>query len=191
MPENDPSSTPPRTSNAEASTPDDVLRTFLDQQDQLRRQLSRWVRCRSTAADLMQELFIRFWRRRDIQVDDLGPYMMRSARNLAVDHLRSQGSRQRSEAALLPEQWLGEPSTPEAGAQGSSELRLVEAALRDLPERTRQIFLLNRVHGQTYGEIADAMDISASAVEKHMMRALDACKQSLAVVQRDDSGKMR
>ncbi len=56
----------------------------------------------------------------------------------------------------------------------------VEAALRGLPERTRRIFLLNRIHGRTYAEIAQAMQLSQSAVEKHMMRALDACKASLA-----------
>ena len=40
--------------------------------------------------------------------------------------------------------------------------------------------LLNRIHGRTYAEIAQAMQLSQSAVEKHMMRALDACKASLA-----------
>ncbi|MFO6136470.1 sigma factor-like helix-turn-helix DNA-binding protein, partial [Pseudomonas aeruginosa] len=36
------------------------------------------------------------------------------------------------------------------------------------------------IHGRTYAEIAQAMQLSQSAVEKHMMRALDACKASLA-----------
>ena len=56
----------------------------------------------------------------------------------------------------------------------------IETALRALPERTRQIFLLNRIHGCKYGEIAKAMQLSQSTVEKHMMRALEACKASVA-----------
>jgi RNA polymerase sigma-70 factor (ECF subfamily) len=156
-----------------------MLQTFLQQQGRMEKQLSRWVACRATAADLVQELFIRLWRRRDVQVEDLGQYMMRSARNLAIDHLRSQRSRLRSESALLPEQMVGAPRTVEDGHQADHDLHQVDAALRTLPERTRQVFLLNRIHGQSYSEIAGALGISASAVEKHMMRALQACKDSI------------
>ena len=35
-------------------------------------------------------------------------------------------------------------------------------------------------HGRTYADIARAMGLSQSAVEKHMMRALEACKASIA-----------
>ncbi|MBW6154849.1 sigma-70 family RNA polymerase sigma factor, partial [Pseudomonas aeruginosa] len=69
---------------------------------------------------------------------------------------------------------------PEQALEAGDQWRRVEAALRGLPERTRRIFLLNRIHGRTYAEIAQAMQLSQSAVEKHMMRALDACKASLA-----------
>ena len=80
----------------------------------------------------------------------------------------------------LPEQRQGEPVGPEQALEAGDQWRRVEAALRGLPERTRRIFLLNRIHGRTYAEIAQAMQLSQSAVEKHMMRALDACKASLA-----------
>ncbi|MGI4838273.1 MAG: RNA polymerase sigma factor [Janthinobacterium lividum] len=156
-----------------------MLQTFLQQQGRMEKQLSRWVACRATAADLVQELFIRLWRRKDVQVEDLGQYMMRSARNLAIDHLRSQRSRLRTESALLPEQMVGAPSAVEDGHQADHDLHQVDAALRTLPERTRHVFLLNRIHGQSYSEIAGALGISASAVEKHMMRALQVCKDSI------------
>lgn len=157
----------------------DLLQAFIEHQARVQKQLGRWVACRATAADLCQELFIRLWRRKDVPVNDLGQYMMRSARNLAIDHLRSQRTRERTEAAMLPEQLVG-PSTPmEDGHQANHQLHLVESALRQLPERTRHVFLLNRIHGQSYNEIARALGVSASAVEKHMMRALQACKSSL------------
>ena len=157
----------------------DVLQTFLQQQARVEKQLSRWVACKATAADLCQELFIRLWRRRDVQVEDMGQYMMRSARNLAIDHLRSQRSRLRTEAGLVPEQWPAQGPSLETGHQAQDELERVEAALRGLPERTRHVFLLNRIHGQSYTQIARALGISASAVEKHMMRALHTCKSSI------------
>ncbi|WP_271410071.1 RNA polymerase sigma factor [Pseudomonas sp. Q1-7] len=161
---------------------EDFLRTFLSRRQQMEALVGRKVGCRATAADLVQELFLRFWRRPETPVEDLGSYLLRSAHNMAIDHMRSEGSRTRAESALLPEQHLAEPSSPESALEAGSELRHVEAALRNLPERTRQIFLLNRIHGRTYGEIARAMGLTQSAVEKHMMRALDVCKASLAEV---------
>ncbi|OEC38371.1 RNA polymerase subunit sigma-24 [Pseudomonas sp. 1D4] len=156
-----------------------LLRTFLAERSRMEALVNRRVRCRATAADLVQELFLRFWRRADAQVEDLATYLLRSARNMAIDHLRSEGSRSRTEAGLLAEQHLPEPADPEAALAAGHDLRHVQAALRALPERTRHIFLLNRIHGRTYGEIAQAMGLSQSAVEKHMMRALEACKASL------------
>ncbi len=163
---------------AEPALRADFLRVFLSERSRMEALVSRRVGCRATAADLVQDLFLRFWRRPQVQVEELSTYLLRSARNMAIDHLRSETSRTRSETGLLAEQ-LTEPSAPEIALDASYDLRQVDLALRALPERTRHIFLLNRVHGRTYGEIANAMQLSQSAVEKHMMRALDACKASL------------
>ena len=170
---------PDASASADPDRREDFLRTFLSRRQQMETLVSRRVGCRATAADLVQDLFLRFWRRPTAPVEDLGTYLLRSAHNLAIDHLRSEGSRNRAESALLPEQQLAEPASPEAALEAGSQLRHVESALRELPERTRQIFLLNRIHGRTYGEIARAMGLTQSAVEKHMMRALEVCKTSL------------
>nr|WP_230385219.1 sigma-70 family RNA polymerase sigma factor [Pseudomonas sp. HD6421] len=142
--------------------------------------VSRRVGCRATASDLVQELFLRFWRRPEVKVEALDTYLLRCAGNLAIDHLRSEGSRERlAEASMSIED--GEAAgAPEHALEVDHDLQRIEAALRALPERTRQIFLLNRVHGCKYAEIAKAMQLSQSAVEKHMMRALEACKASVA-----------
>lgn len=154
---------------------------FLSQRPRMEALVQRRVGCRATAADLVQELFLRFWKRPQAPVEELGSYLLRSARNLAIDHLRGEDSRGRTLSVLLPDDDDAQPS-PEQAVQAGAELERIESALRQLPERTRHIFLLSRVHGRTYGEIASVMGLSQSAVEKHMMRALDACKASLAPV---------
>ncbi|MCU1738118.1 MULTISPECIES: RNA polymerase sigma factor [Pseudomonas] len=155
------------------------LQVFLSQRSQMEALVSRRVGCRATAADLVQDLFLRFWRRPLVQVEELSTYLLRCAGNIAIDHLRSEGARVRVNEGWLPEQQDNQSLEPEAALAAGNDLRHVEAALRSLPERTRQIFLLNRIHGRKYAEIAKAMDLSQSAVEKHMMRALEACKASL------------
>ncbi|MGF6555683.1 RNA polymerase sigma factor (sigma-70 family) [Pseudomonas sp. S30_BP2TU TE3576] len=155
------------------------LQVFLSQRSQMEALVNRRVGCRATAADLVQDLFLRFWRRPLVQVEELSTYLLRCAGNIAIDHLRSEGTRVRASEGLLVEPPDSHGSGPQAALEAGSDLRHVEAALRALPERTRQIFLLNRIHGRKYAEIAKAMGLSQSAVEKHMMRALEACKASL------------
>jgi RNA polymerase sigma-70 factor (ECF subfamily) len=48
-----------------------------------------------------------------------------------------------------------------------------------LPERTRHVFLLSRVHGCTYDEIADTLGLSYIMVEREMAKALVACRSGL------------
>nr|WP_139340933.1 RNA polymerase sigma factor [Pseudomonas sp. KK4] len=155
------------------------LQVFLSQRSQMEALVNRRVGCRATAADLVQDLFLRFWRRPLVQVEELSTYLLRCAGNIAIDHLRSEGTRARASEGLMVEPSDGVGSEPQAALEAGNDLRHVEAALRALPERTRQIFLLNRIHGRKYAEIAKAMGLSQSAVEKHMMRALEACKASL------------
>lgn len=175
--------TPPESQNVDGSdSPDSrayFLQVFLSQRPQMEALVSRRVGCRATAADLVQDLFLRFWRRPLVHVEELSTYLLRCASNIAIDHLRSEGARVRLNEGWLPEQQHTLGVEPQAALEAGNDLRHVEAALRSLPERTRQIFLLNRIHGRTYAEIAKAMGLSQSAVEKHMMRALEACKASL------------
>lgn len=175
-----PESRQPDPSLSEPLQRDAFVRTFLARREQMEAVLRRRVGCRATAADLVQELFLRFWRRPSAPLEDLGSYLIRSAHNLAIDHLRSEGARTRNEAGLLPEQRGDSSVSLDAALEAGSDLRRVEVALRALPERTRHIFLLNRIHGQTYGQIARSMALSQSSVEKHMMRALQVCKASVA-----------
>ena len=155
------------------------LKVFLSQRPQMEALVSRRVGCRATAADLVQDLFVRFWRRPLVQVEEPNTYLLRCAGNIAIDHLRNEGTRARLSEELMPDAQEARADEPQAALEASNDLRHIEAALRGLPEKTRQIFLLNRIHWRKYGEIAKAMGLSQSAVEKHMMRALQACKASL------------
>jgi len=155
------------------------LKVFLSQRPQMEAMVSRRVGCRATAADLVQDLFVRFWRRPLLQVEELNTYLLRCAGNIAIDHLRNEATRARLNEGLLPDEAQLRSDEPQAALEAGNDLRHIENALRGLPEKTRQIFLLNRIHGRKYGEIAKVMGLSQSAVEKHMMRALHACKASL------------
>ncbi|TDV69830.1 RNA polymerase sigma factor [Pseudomonas sp. LP_7_YM] len=171
------------TSDADQDTPKAArahfLKVFLSQRPQMEALVSRRVGCRATAADLVQDLFVRFWRRPLVQVEELSTYLLRCAGNIAIDHLRNEGTRARLNDELMPQEQALRGDEPQAALEARNDLRHIETALRGLPEKTRQIFLLSRIHGRKYAEIAKVMGLSQSAVEKHMMRALQVCKASL------------
>ncbi|MEL7020803.1 MAG: sigma-70 family RNA polymerase sigma factor [Bacteroidota bacterium] len=59
-----------------------------------------------------------------------------------------------------------------------TELRdQLEGAISALPEKQRMVFLMNRMDGKKYREIAEELSISQKAVEKRMHKALAALRK--------------
>ena len=57
--------------------------------------------------------------------------------------------------------------------------RLVNEAIRSLPDKTKEIFLLSRMENLTNREIAEQLDISIKTVEFHIGRALKVMRVAL------------
>lgn len=55
----------------------------------------------------------------------------------------------------------------------------LEAAMRRLNPRTREIFLAKRLDGMSYAEIARRTGLSVRRVERHMTKALVAIDREL------------
>ena len=64
----------------------------------------------------------------------------------------------------------GQPLHTEVLA-AQERLERIMAALESLGPRTREIFLMHRLDGLKYREIAARLDITVSAVEKHIAKA--------------------
>ncbi len=52
-------------------------------------------------------------------------------------------------------------------------------AIRRLPARCQQVFILSRFHGMAYPEIAMRLHISIKMVEKHITHALATCRHEV------------
>lgn len=151
--------------------------------DQLYREHHRWLAaflqrrlgCSYQAADLAQDTYLRLLHSETLP--DAGyarPYLVRIARGLLIDLFR----RRRIERAYLEEMGrLPEAlqPAPEQQLQIIETLVAVDALLQGLPDRVRQAFLLRRVDGLSYREIAVQLEVSISSVEKYVARALQAC----------------
>ncbi|MEH6415772.1 RNA polymerase sigma factor [Pseudomonas sp. CGJS7] len=127
------------------------------------------------AQDIAQETMMRMLRYRDQPADALKILMYRIAINALNDRGRRQKTRHAPEHVSLDEDYHALPSQEPSHDQRvatEQELALVRAAIMQLPMRSRQIYLLNRINGMSYTQIARHCGISVKAVEKNIGRAL-------------------
>ena len=139
-----------------------------------------YVRSRAEAEELVQEVFLGTWLRREglAATDSVRGYLYRSARNQALNHLRHR----RVEREWAAEVKAADPPRTPAGDSAVLEKDLAAAVRRAvdaLPERCRMVFSLSRDHGLGYAEIAEAMEISVKTVETQMTKALRALREAV------------
>jgi RNA polymerase sigma-70 factor, ECF subfamily len=122
----------------------------------------RVVRDAQIAEDMVQEIFLRIWRKPESYAATRGRFvtwLTSVARNRAVDEIRSRNRRYRYETASPEEQereFAGpETDDPSLSAELSDQRRLILAALQGLPEEQRQTIELAYFGGLTQQEIAD------------------------------------
>jgi RNA polymerase sigma-70 factor (ECF subfamily) len=140
---------------------------------------ARLLADRSLAEEVVQDVMLELWRRREALVltGPLRAYLHQSTRNRALNHLRHGRTVRQSEPYVRPP-----TAAPRADARATSrELQAaVAAALAELSPPQREVFEMSRRDGLTYPEIASALDISVKTVEARMGRALRHLRERLS-----------
>lgn len=140
----------------------------------LQRYFARRIRDDSEAEDLVQDVFEKLAKRDEpVEGERVGGYIFETANSVFTDRLRRRRSRQADVHEQFDEKVHGETvASPEQLILQRERLARATDALLELPERTRVIFALRRLEGMPYLDIAARLEISVSAVEKHMERAV-------------------
>ena len=123
------------------------------------------------AEDLLHSAFLRMERYRSRQpVENPAAFLVRAAMNIRVDNYRHEQLSGDVAADLTHESHAHAPLQDEVMA-ARARLARVRKGLERLSPRTREIFLMHRLDGFKYREIAERLKISQSAVEKHIAKA--------------------
>jgi RNA polymerase sigma-70 factor (ECF subfamily) len=138
------------------------------------------VRSRAIAEEIVQDVMLEFWKRRESIAADSSPqaYLFQSARNRSLNYLRHARIEKEGEPHIARE----EASEPTAHALlVEQELHVaMRRAIESLPPRCREVFELSRTHGLKYSEIATVLEISVKTVEAQMGKALRIMRERLA-----------
>lgn len=132
------------------------------------------------AEDIVQEAFLRFWRREPpwVPTAPIGAILFRIAKNLALNEQAAASVRR---AALPRLRLLGaDPATPLDELECQDLQTAVDAAIGALPARRQAVFRMVRFEGLTYLEVAALMRTSPQTVANQMSAALTSLRHSLA-----------
>ena len=157
---------------------------FLAQRMPLLRTLARMVKNPSIAEELVQETYLRVAKTlRQREVEHLEPFLFQTGRNLALDHLRHLRMQARTlmddvsseELQAIPS---GAPSAEES-LHAEQLLERLGSTIERLTPRQQQIFILSRLNGCGYAEIAEQLDVSPSTVQKELKLIMAICINAL------------
>lgn len=125
------------------------------------------------AEDCVQDLFVRIAKTDLSRVESIEAYLFTVAASVAADHSRKMRSRQASlhEPFGTREIETAEVS-PSRVLEDREALIRLDRVLDELKPRTREMFLLNRLDGLSYTEIATQYGITAAGVHKQISKAL-------------------
>lgn len=143
--------------------------------------LSRQGKDRDTAADLAQESYVRVitLQQRGEPIHNLRALLYRTVRNLLTDQHRRDSVRQHDSLDTMAEiDMPAAPShwQPEEALTSWQVIKAYVETIEALPPRCKEAFILYAFDDYTQADIASQMGISISMVEKHIVRAMVACK---------------
>jgi RNA polymerase sigma-70 factor (ECF subfamily) len=121
------------------------------------------------AKEVVQELFIRIWDKRNAlpMVENPQGYIVRALKNGILNQLASAKKQPLQLDALTNKV----PFAPDVQAH-SEQKALLNAAIQQLPEKTRQVLLLSHIEGYSTQEIAMATGSAPQTVRNQLNIAL-------------------
>lgn len=131
------------------------------------------------AADITQEAFIKLWQNcAKVPLEKAVSFLYKVAGNLFLND----AAHEKVKLKYQNQQHTGGQFTTQDAPEDTPEetyMKHLEAAIQNLSDAQRQAFLLNRIDGKKYTEIADALGISVKAVEKRISGALKSIRDEL------------
>ena len=139
--------------------------------DKLYRFALRMTGDMAEAEDVVQEVFIKVWNKRDDMQEVLNheAYCMTLTRNLSLDKLRSKHRKtaEIGEALQLTDSY----STPYDVTETNDVIGRIRKWMQDLPEKQRLTMHLRDIEGLTYDEISTALEMPMTQVKVNLHRA--------------------
>ncbi|TNY26002.1 hypothetical protein BV497_11075 [Fulvimonas soli] len=131
--------------------------------------------------DAVQETFLRMLRyRQHSEQGEVRALLFRIAASVVSDHRRQARAKQADRHCGMEHAEMASPEAqPDRLLADRQNLDCVREAIRRLPPRCREVFLLHRFEGMSYRDIGRRLGISERTVENQIAHALAVCRRAL------------
>ncbi len=157
-----------------------IYKVYLALRSSLTRTLMRIVPPKEVE-DIVQETYVRVCQieKNGRRIKEPRAFLFKTARNLALDHLKRAETRLTISTEDLSELTVEEVAqfadqTFEEAAS-DEEFSLFCKAVRELPVQCRRVFVLKKVYGYSQKDIAHQFNLSENTVEKHIAQGIKRC----------------
>ncbi len=137
----------------------------------------------STAEDIVQEAFVKLWENcSSIIFDQALFFLKRVSKNHFYNTKRHDKIILKFRESSSSRKKDTDNETPLFILEEKEFALKVKNTIASLPDKEREVFLLNRIDKLKYKEIADFLGISIKTVEKHISRALKTIRKEIGNV---------
>ena len=129
---------------------------------------------------LVQEVFVDLWTKRErITLKySIKSYLYNAVRNRSVDYLRA--AKKSVKLSAVSDQLQTSFTDPVEEAELADQ---INKSINELPEKCKEVFVLCRIEGLKYSQIAEKLNISVKTVEMQMGIALKKLRDKLSDIQ--------
>ena len=148
--------------------------------DAVFRYLLRLCQHRDTAEDVFQDVWGKIVKARDSYrpTAKFSTFLYRVAHNCFIDHIR-RNKRHTQIAAVEPDSQPDPADLPEVETERSLARRRLEAALQELPEEQRDVFLLSEEAGLSLDQIASVTDCNRETAKSRLRYAVNKLRAAI------------
>ncbi len=132
-----------------------------------------------TAEEIVQDMFVNFWEKREmLNIDtSLKNYLYQSVKNRCLNQIKHNITRQNYLKGINVEEKF--QIQPDEQFLANELAQKIEKSIQSLPEKRQKIFRMSREEGLKYSEIAERMNISQKTVETQMGLAIKTLREEL------------
>lgn len=134
-----------------------------------------------TAQDIVQDVFTKLWAKRDelsISTSEKS-YLFQAVKNRSLEILRHKKQEEKYAESSMASAEVDRISVDEE-ADNYLLREFMYKSIRQLPPKCQEVFMMNKINGLTYREIAEDLDISVKTVENQIGKAYRILRELMA-----------
>jgi RNA polymerase sigma-70 factor (ECF subfamily) len=129
------------------------------------------LKSKEVAQEIVHDFFLNLWQRRNsLKIDNFSHYLQVAIKYKTITYINHQISRNKYLPEYQNQLQLHTDETLQR-VEYNDLLKALEEGMKELPEKTQEVFRLSRMEGQSVSEIADQLNVSEKAIEYHITRS--------------------